>query len=174
MQQSLKSFSRKQQKKVMKRVWKKNCWNIRPLKNTFSPQMERTATVVETTKGHLRFLIAAAFVACRTLHNLWKGGLGPMIVQSCVWKSPREGIITWPFQTFFYHPLQIDMGLSNHALIGLMFLALVGLGSAFPSDQEQKDETTNEDLMRPAYFDYDEASVIISISFSLNGVLSRA
>jgi len=51
------------------------------------------------------------------------------------------------------------MGLSNHALIGLMFLALVGLGSAFPSDQEQKDETTNEDLMRPAYFDYDEASL---------------
>ena len=58
------------------------------------------------------------------------------------------------------------MGLSNHALIGLMFLALVGLGSAFPSDQEQKDETTNEDLMRPAYFDYDEASVIISFFFS--------
>ena len=57
------------------------------------------------------------------------------------------------------------MGLSNHALIGLMFLALVGLGSAFPSDQEQKDETANEDLMRPAYFDYDEASVIILCFF---------
>ena len=55
------------------------------------------------------------------------------------------------------------MGLLNHALIGLMFLALVGLGSAFPSEQEQKDETANEDLMRPAYFDYDEASVMISI-----------